>query len=535
MTLVAASLIPIATALVDFLRGDPPVPSFRSQACSLPGEWLTRIQRGYYGPRSGHISIVPRTPMYMASGAGGWSHSGPWDYLQRIPIVFYGPGIVPPLADVDKPVTMADVAPTIASLVNGMVEDPQGKSLPRLERNHDRPIPRLVVTIVWDGGGWNVLDHWDDSWPNLKSMMAGGISYTNAIDGSSPSVTPAVHTTLGTGDFPDRAGVTDVPVLGEDGQVADAFLNGESSRYMKVPAFAETWDEGWRNKALIGMVGYEPWHLGMIGMGAERPGGDKDDAVWLDRETNEWISNEDHYTLPRAVVETKGLKRDLAKTDAADGQIDGAWRDNEILDAPDRIEEAPGFMDYQTSAIENLIAKEGYGRDRVTDLLFTNYKQIDRNGHYYNMAAPEVKDSLEEADAMLPRLESFLDDRVGRGRWVMVVTADHGQQPDEADIDSYGIAPKEMAADIDEEFGTIVQSVWPTQIFLDDDALREQGVTTAEVARWLYNYTIDENSTESSDYGRFDGDDRVLAMAIPAEELPGMDCSGLRGLAEGSR
>jgi arylsulfatase A-like enzyme len=534
MTLVVAATVPMAAALVEYLS-EPDVPSFEAQACALPAELLERIQRGYYGPRSGQISIVPRTPMYMASGAGGWSHSGPWDYLQRIPLVFYGPGIVPARGEAENPATMADVAPTIASLVNGSAGEVQGTSLPGLKRNHKRTIPRLVVTVVWDGGGWNVLNHWGDAWPNLRSMMEGGISFTNTTDGSSPSVTPAVHTTLGTGDYPERAGVTDVPVMGEDRQVADAFLNGESSRYMQVPAFAETWDEGWNNKAKIGMVGYEPWHLGMIGQGAERDGGDADDAVWLDRETNEWITNEDHYTLPDAIVQTTGLQHDLETTDAADGKLDGAWRDNEILDAPDRIEEVPGFMDFQTRAMENLIEAEGYGSDHISDLLFTNYKQIDRNGHYYNMAAPEVEDSLVEADAMLAELEAFLDEQVGHGRWVMVVTADHGQQPDEAAIDSYGIAPKEIAADIDEEFGTIVQSVWPTQIFLDDAAMQAEGVTTPEVARWLYNYTIDDNATSSLDYGRFDGGDRVLDMAIPAELLPGLRCSGLRGTPEGSR
>jgi arylsulfatase A-like enzyme len=532
MVVVGAGLVPLATATVDYVRGDPPAPSFRSQACTLPAEWLTRIERGYYGPRSGQISIVPRTPMYMASGAGGWSHSGPWDYLQRIPLVFYGPGAIPARPSVERPVTMADVAPTIASLVGGSTNGVQGRALPEVDH---RGRVRLVLSIVWDGGGWNVLDHWSDSWPNLESMMAGGVSFVNATDGSSPSVTPAVHTTLGTGDYPERAGVTDVPVMDENGHVADAFLKGESSRYMQVPAFAETWDEQHDNKALIGMVGYEPWHLGMIGMGSERPGGDEDDAVWLDRETNEWITNESFYSLPESVVDTEGLEADLAKTDAADGQLDGAWRDNEILDAPDRIEEVPGFMDYQTRAIENLIREEGYGGDKIADMVFTNYKQIDRNGHYYNMAAPEVKDSLVEADAMLPRLEHFLDDEVGRGRWVMIVTADHGQQPDEADIDSYGIAPKEIAADIDDEFGTIVQSVWPTQIFLDDAAMKAEGVTTPDVARWLYNYTIEDNATESSDYGRFDSDDRVLSMAIPAGLLADLDCSGVKGTQEESR
>ena len=84
----------------------------------------------------------------------------------------------------------------------------------------------------------------------------------------------------------------------EHGEVVDAFLKGESSRFLQVPALAELWDEQNGNVPEIGMFGYEPWHLGMIGQGAERSGGDKDDALWLDTETNEWITNEEHYTLP---------------------------------------------------------------------------------------------------------------------------------------------------------------------------------------------------------------------------------------------
>ncbi|HEY7874600.1 MAG TPA: alkaline phosphatase family protein, partial [Actinomycetota bacterium] len=210
---VLGGTVPLVTAFVEYFKGPPAPPSFDAQACALPPEWLTRIKRGYYEPRSGQISIVPRYPMYMASGAGGWSHSGPWPYLQRIPMVFYGPGIVPGYAHVGVSVTMADVAATLASLMH-TDERVRGNAMPGLRRHAQRPIPKLVLTIVWDGGGSNVLDHWKDAWPNLERFMAKGASYDGWV-GSSPSVTPAVHTTLGTGHFPSRAGVTDVPVLDE--------------------------------------------------------------------------------------------------------------------------------------------------------------------------------------------------------------------------------------------------------------------------------------------------------------------------------
>ena len=48
------------------------LPSFEAQACSLPGDYLLQTQRGYFEPRSGQISLLPKTPAYMASGGDGY-------------------------------------------------------------------------------------------------------------------------------------------------------------------------------------------------------------------------------------------------------------------------------------------------------------------------------------------------------------------------------------------------------------------------------------------------------------------------------
>jgi arylsulfatase A-like enzyme len=505
-----------------------PVPSFREQACALPRAWLERTRRGFYEPRSGQISLLPKTPAYMASGGDGWSHSGPWPYLQDVPLVLYGPGIVPDRGEVATPATTADVAPTLAALLDAPFEPGDGEVLDESVVGGHRPPPRLVLTIVWDGGGWNTLEQWPDDWPNLARLMRDGVSYTRATVGSSPSVTPAVHSTLGTGEYPWTAGVTGVPVRDEEGEVVDAFLEGESSRFLKVTTFAETWDERHGNRAQVGMLGYEPWHLGMIGKGTETPGGDRDDAAWLDVDTNEWITNPDHYTLPDAVTAVDTLDGYLDELDAADGAIDRAWLDNAILDAPDRVEETPAFIRYHADALVNLVREGGYGDDAVTDLLFTNFKQIDRVGHYFNMASPEVHESLIETDRQLGRIVGALDAEVGRGRYVVVVTADHGQQPDAAAIDGYGIDPNEVERDLENAFGPVTDAVWPTEVFLDDEALRDGGVSVEEVARWLGDYRLEDNAQDPglTGEGVLGPHDRVFAMAIPARMLLGLTCGG---------
>lgn len=526
----------IGYVVVGAIAADEPVPSFKDQACGIPREWLDLTKRGYFQPRSGQISLLPRYPAYMASGAGGWSHSGPWPYLQEVPLVFYGPGLIASRGDVDTPATLADVAPTLATLMHGALSTEDGSTLEEVASFDPRRLtsdpPRVIVTVVWDGGGWNVLRKYPDDWPILRKLMEEGTSYVQATVGSSPSVTPAVHTTLGTGSFPWVHGVTGVPVRDEKGEVVDSFLLGESSRFIEVPTLAERWDEQNGNRALVGMVGYEPWHLGMIGKGAESPSGDKDQAAWLDIETNEWITNEDHYSLPDSLVETGGLDDDLQRLDGADGEVDGAWLDHEILDERARIEETPAFIAYHARALMNMIAEEGYGQDRITDLLYTNFKQIDRVGHYFNMDSPEVRQSLAETDAQLGEIVDFLNERFDPGEYVLVVTADHGQQPDDAALDSYGVSPSEIEKDMTAEFGPIVRAVWPTEAFLYPDEMATRDVTLDEVARWLADYRLRDNTQEArvalAGAGRFEPSDRMLEMAIPAAMLEGLGCGGRR-------
>ena len=510
------------------LDSEGPLPTFKEQACALPPEWRERIQRGQFPGHSGDISLLPRKPAYMASGAGGWSHSGPWEYLQRVPLVFYGPGLIDGGIEVEREVTLADVAPTFAALVRGSV-DSDGTRLTEVAdisgKDLSRKSPAIVVAVVWDGGGWNTLEQWPNAWPNLARLMDDGISYTNATVGSSPSVTPSVHTTLGTGAFPATHGISGIPIKDENGEVADAFLKGESGRFVQSVAFAERWDELNGNKAKVGMIGYEPWHLGMIGVGAERPTGDKDDAVWLDIETNEWITNSVHYRLSDAIETTGGLAKDLEELDAADGQVDGAWRDNSILEDPARWEETPAFIEYHSRALMNLIKEEHYGTDDVTDFLFTNFKQIDRVGHYYSMASEEVRDSVVESDRQLGAIVEFLDDRVGRGRYLLALSADHGQQPDEEVNSGFGINPTELEEDIKAEFGPVLRGIWPTEAFFHPGALEEHDVTVEEVAEFIGDYRAEDNIVEGKDFGTFESDDRIFEMAAPAELFEGgLEC-----------
>ncbi|MBA3349594.1 MAG: hypothetical protein H0T12_03465 [Actinobacteria bacterium] len=139
-----------------------------------------------------------------------------------------------------------------------------------------------------------------------------------------------------------------------------------------------------------------------------------------------------------------------------------------------------------------------------------------------------MHDSLIATDDQLGVILRSLDRIVGRGKWAVVLTADHGQQPDASDVAGYGIDPGEIAADIDERFGPITRAVWPTEVFLFDDVMEERGVTVGEVADFLANYRVADNTirpdTKLLGAGEFEADDKLFAMAIPARLLPALSC-----------
>jgi arylsulfatase A-like enzyme len=68
------------------------------------------------------------------------------------------------------------------------------------------------------------------------------------------------------------------------------------------------------------------------------------------------------------------------------------------------------------------------GDDRV-DYLGVSFSTLDIVGHAFGPDSHEVQDILAHLDGTIGRLLSALDERVGRGSYVVALTADHGVAP----------------------------------------------------------------------------------------------------------
>jgi type I phosphodiesterase/nucleotide pyrophosphatase len=505
--------------------------SIASVACSLPRDELVRIWRGTQLGRSGDILVVPDEPNFLGSN---YPHSGPWDYLQEVPLLWYGPGHVPATGSVPGRVTLADVAPTQAELVDYPFEAIDGRALPEVARGAGAP-PKLVVTLVWDGGGRSVLDTWPHDWPYLRSLIEKGVWFDDAEVGSSPSITPAVHATIGTGAFPMHTGQVD-----SDFRLGDSLAvrsGGFGPGLLMEPTFADLYDLGMGNEPIIGTIGSVTWHLNMMSHGRMWGGGDSDIGILrmtLEDEGAEGVEwnlqgkNQPFYRLPPYVNGIPPVTAYTDELDRQDGARDGNWRQDSIAQARGGWD-TPARVPYQTALVDKLIRREGFGADDVPDMLFLNYKIIDHVGHVWSTNSPEMRDTVEWQDAGLRELVGILNREVGKGEWVVVVTADHGHQFDPSVSGAFQVTPSSLEADLNAEFddgdgAPAVQRVRTSQVYMDADEMKDAGATLDEVSRFIVNYTKAQASNDPSSLPASAQDDRVFSAAFPSEILGELQC-----------
>ena len=527
-----ASTDPAATGSTAPAGGEP-VGVLEEVACSLPHEWLLRTWRGHDPDRGAEIQLLPTEPNFVGSGL---PHVGPWDYAQEIPMFWFGPGHVAPAGVVERPVTLAGIAPTTAELIGFPFRPSDGTPMVEAIAGNETP-PRLVITMVWDAGGRNVLERWEGDWPYLASLIPQGTWYERATVGTTPTSTAQTHATIGTGSFPDSHGLIAHRLrIGQ--QLTTPWAEGPT--YLMDPTLADLYDAAMRNEPVVGELGTVSIHLGMLGHGAMWGGGDEDiavirekvDAETLGAEGFEWNLTpvlEPYYRFPDYINEVGGFEEDVRRLDQADGRLDGKWRAHDIEQLLGGFD-TPARIPYQNRVLMELIRREGFGSDEVPDLLFVNYKMIDYISHVWTENSPEMRDAVRAQDEALDELVGFLNETVGEGEWVIALTADHGSLPDPEVTGAFNISATPISNGINETFDTdgdqtkIVELIQPTQMFVNEDELRENGHDLEDVSRWIMGLTKADTAQPGVRVPADEAHDRVFQAAFPSEVLGSLPC-----------
>jgi hypothetical protein len=539
-----------ATCLGDDGAPAPPpgAPSVMDMARALGRDVVTHMARGYVPGRSGEILLAPKPWNVLGQWNNGLrgandprtTHASPWAYHQRVPIVLFGPGHVRAGVQSQRPVDVADLAPTFADLLGFDFDAPDGQSLTEaLEPPGRQSPPRVVVLVAYDGGGWNVLEQWPDAWPVLRALAGNGTTYLNATVGSSPSLTAPVHATMGTGGYPRYHGLPENTARRPDGEISEVYYKRADPVLLRGPTVADGWDAANGNRAWVGLLGFESWHLGMMGKGARGAVGDRDLAILWEREEFDFRTNEDAYRdLPAYLPEATALGPFLDQLDARDGARDDRWQGNDLFRWDTFIlPGTPAFVDFQSAVLQRLLRREPVGRDGLTDFLFVEMKTTDYGGHIWNMLRPEMGEIVEAQDRMVGDLVGSLDEIVGPGRWVLALTADHGQTPLPSRTGGLRIDRVQLEGDIEAYFGAdIVEALHPSELYLTKEEMDVAGISLEDVARYVGDYRYGDGLPDGTDVASIPPDlldRRVFAGALPGSFVRSLTPAGMAALGPG--
>lgn len=486
---IAAALLLVAGSATAQEEGKPPEAEGR-EAPAAPAdsvdperrEALLRLwARSYFPGRSGDIFLIPAEGEIVTAPGVPFMHGSPWDYDVRVPLILYGPGHVVAGAR-DRVASHQDLGATLETLLG----------LPRLATTTGRPLsealaeragaepPRTIVVLVLDGFRPDYLERYAEETPALRDLTERGARFPQARARALPTATAVSHTTLVTASDPALHGITGNTLYDRARGEALSAFEGASAANVMVLTLADRWSARTSGRAVIAAQGgtFYP-AAALAGHGTCIFGGRPVTVAYFDSRTGSWNSNQDCYTLPGYLLD-QNIQTLLAETAAEterEAPPSGARRLTEVL---------PRF---EGDATVEILETEAFGEDEVTDLLLVNHKAIDYVGHAHGPGSREMRQAVADVDRQVGRLVGALDERVGEGRYVLIVTADHGmpEEPGEERRHVYEEVVAEVNARFDPEGSGIVLHYdgADNQIYLDDGRMEELAVEPAAVARFL--------------------------------------------------
>lgn len=109
--------------------------------------------------------------------------------------------------------------------------------------------------------------------------------------------------------------------------------------------------------------------------------------------------------------------------------------------------EFPFADDMTLSAALEVVKAYNLGNGPAVDLLAIGFSTTDMIGHSYGPDSHEILDQLLRLDRTLGTLFQELDARIGPGKVLVVLTADHGVMPLVENLEAKGIAAKRVPPD----------------------------------------------------------------------------------------
>jgi predicted AlkP superfamily pyrophosphatase or phosphodiesterase len=327
--------------------------------------------------------------------------------------------------------------------------------------------PRLVVILVADQFRADYVTQYSDMWNGgLKEILTKGAAFTEAAYPYANTRTCPGHATIGTGMLPAVHGMVDNTwysmathefiACTEDHQARSLPFGGlhgdeaHSAKWYMVPNFADELKRQGNGRPRVVSLSLKA--RSAIGLGGH--GGVNSTIVWKEDGAVTFATSTALTAKPSAAVDAfvrshpVSLKQfetwERAKpeasykyTDQAPGEPANRGTFPHLFNEPVRLSDTtasildswdgtPMADEYLGAMAEHLIAQEQLGQRQTTDFLAISFSTLDIVGHDYGPRSHEVQDVLVRLDATIGRLLALLDSKVGRDRYVLAFSSDHG-------------------------------------------------------------------------------------------------------------
>lgn len=322
--------------------------------------------------------------------------------------------------------------------------------------------PKLVVGIVVDQMRWDYLERFADRFGEggFRRMLTEGYSCDNTLIDYIPTVTAIGHTSIYTGSVPSIHGIagnnfrdngrwvycTDDETVKPVGSTSKAGLMSPSRLLTTTVGDELHLATNFRSRVIA---------VALKDRAAILPGGRTADGVyWFDDETGRFITSSYYRDeLPEWLTDfnAKDRARTLLANDWASLYPIETYRQSTAdntpfedkfvgTDAPtlpvptSRLFKKQGYEVIRTTPYGNTLTLEAakaaiegeqLGRHDDTDFLAVSLSSTDYIGHQYGPNAIEVEDTYLHLDRDLAAFLTYLDGQVGRGNYLIFLTADH--------------------------------------------------------------------------------------------------------------
>ena len=354
-----------------------------------------------------------------------------------------------------------------------------------------KPTPTLLVVLVVDQFRADYIGRYGHQWhAGLRRLIDDGAWFANAAYPYLTTVTCAGHTTIATGTFPlrhgmisntwwDRASGAAVTCTTDRSESPLSYgghaQEGHSPDLLQRPTLADVLRADSKPAARPHVVS-----LSLKPRSAITLAGQAADAVaWFDAGdtwatstayTNAPITEVQQFVSANPVEEMRGQMWERVLTsdqylydddgvgeqppDGWNSRFPHAFGDSANPRFYQQWRASPFSDQYLTDLSRALVEAFELGQGDRTDYLAIGYSALDYVGHRFGPRSHEVQDVLARLDGALGELLDALDRHVGRDRYVVALSADHGVSPipERAlteGIDAGRTAPDAVAANVE--------------------------------------------------------------------------------------